>query len=70
MGIDLFDEDLSGWKEKVESENDPTTRLHAAVTYLSQNDQLKLFRNIPSVHELTKDKVQLDNSLLSVSNSE
>ena len=63
----LFGEDLREWEEKVESVNNPTTRLQSAVTYLSSQDKLKYSGNIPSVQELTKDKEQLDNFLLSVS---
>ena len=64
---DLFGEDLSDWKDEVESVTDPTTKLHLAVTYLRSQDKLKLSGNIPSVDELTKDKEKLDNFLLSVS---
>jgi len=55
----IFGEDFSDWGEKIESEKDPTTKLHLVVTYLSSQDKLKLSENIPSVRELTKDKEQL-----------
>ena len=66
----VFGDNLTDWETEVEGVEDSTTlKLHSAVTYLHRNNKLKLSGSIPSVHELTKDKEQLDSFLLSVSRS-